>query len=164
MARKAKDAQLQIRVSSSQKASIQRAAKRAGVDMSSYVLRRLVSVPAARFEECITAAASPEWTYGLAELNSLLTDLSAAELREAVASAPTAYLTPFVSNYVAAMVELACARRSIPVPSWVRAVVPLKDPWFATESAALRLYLLTISPAPFRRRNLFIDSSLGSRI
>jgi hypothetical protein len=29
---------------------------------------------------------------------------------------------------------------------------------------SLRLYLLTHSPAPFRRRNIFIDASVGSRV
>jgi hypothetical protein len=47
----------------------------------------------------------------LAELNTLLTALPAADLKEAVAAPPTATLTPFVANYVVAMVELACARQ-----------------------------------------------------
>ena len=39
-------------------------------------------------------------------------------LRDAVAVAPTATLSAFLANYVAAMVEYACARRAIAVP-WV---------------------------------------------
>ena len=36
--------------------------------------------------------------------------------------------------------------------------------WFASELKSLRLHLLTKSPAPFRRRNLFVDSTLGDRV
>jgi hypothetical protein len=164
MAAQSKTSQLQIRISVSEKALIQRAARRAGMDMSSYVLSRLISVPAIRFQQCVSAAAGPKSFYGLAELNKLLTDLSAVELREAVAAGPAIILSPFISNYVAAMVELACARRTIPIPPWTRAIAALEDPWFATKSASLRHYLLTASPAPFRRRNIFIDSSLGSMV
>jgi hypothetical protein len=164
MAVRPKTDQLQIRVSPSEKASIQRAAKRAGLDMSSYVLSRVISVPAGRFQECVAAAAGLNFSYGLAELNSLLTKLSTFELESAVAAAPAVSLSPFVANYVAAMVELACALRAIPIPHWTRAILPLVDPWFGSSVPSLRHYLLTSSPAPFRRRNIFIDSSLGSRV
>jgi hypothetical protein len=164
MKAQSKSSQLQIRVSTAEKAIIQRAAKRAGMDMSTYVLSQLISAHAMRFQECVSAAAGPKWSFGLAELNTLLTKLSSFELRQAVASAPAVPLSPFICNYVAAMVELACARRAVPIPPWTRAVVPLKDPWFANTSNSLRYYLLTVSPAPFRRRNIFIDSSLGSRV
>jgi hypothetical protein len=164
MAAQSKLSQLQIRISRLEKAAIQRAAKRAGMDMSSYVLSRLISVPAADFQKCIAAAAGGKLSSGLAELNSLLTRLSSFELELAVANAPAVVASPFLANYVAAMVELACARREIAVPRWTVTVQPLDDPWFANTSTALRHYLLTSSPAPFRRRNIFIDSSLGSRV
>ena len=164
MAAQTKSQQLQIRVSRAEKSAIERAAKRAGLDMSSYVLSRVLSRAAAQFQEHIDTAASDEPSYGLAELNTLLTELPAADLGEAVAEPPAATLTPFVANYVAAMVELACARRNITVPSWTRTVRPLDVPWFATQVLALRHYLLTHSPAPFRSRNLFIDSTLGARV
>jgi hypothetical protein len=164
VAARPKTDQLQIRVSPLEKAAIQRAAKRAGLDMSSYVLSRVISVPANRFQECIAAAAGLDSSYGLAELNTLLTKLAPFELEGAVAAAPTLSLSPFVANYVAAMVELACALRAIPIPSWTRTILPLVDPWFGSSVLRLRHYLLISSPAPFRRRNIFIDSSLGSRV
>jgi hypothetical protein len=164
MVAQSKLSQLQIRISHLEKAAVQRAAKRAGMDMSSYVLSRLISVPAGDFQKCIAAAAGGKLSSGLAELNSLLTRLSSFELELAVANAPAVVVSPFLANYVAAMVELACARREIAVPRWTVTVQPLDDPWFANTSTALRHYLLTSSPAPFRRRNIFIDSSLGSRV
>ena len=164
MGARPKTDQLQIRVSPSEKAAIQRAAKRAGLDMSSYVLSRVISVPANRFQACIAAAAGLNSSYGLAELNNLLTKLSSLELEGAVATAPSASLSPFLANYVAAMVELACALRAIPIPHWTRTILPLADPWFGSSISSLRHYLLISSPAPFRRRNIFIDASLGSRV
>jgi hypothetical protein len=35
---------------------------------------------------------------------------------------------------------------------------------FGSDLQNLRLYLLTHSPPPFRRRNIFIDSTLGDRV
>jgi hypothetical protein len=81
-----------------------------------------------------------------------------------VAASPQIKLSPYLANYVAAMVELACARRAIAVPAWTRPIEPLQDPSFGSSLPNLRHYLLTHSPAPFRRRNIFIDSTLGSRV
>jgi hypothetical protein len=46
----------------------------------------------------------------------------------------------------------------------VREVPPLEEPHFATTLEGLRLHLLQVSPVPFKRRNIFIDSSLGDRV
>jgi uncharacterized protein (DUF1778 family) len=165
MANEPKKAQLQIRISRAQKKVLQHAAKRAGMDMSAYVLSRVLSVPAARFQECVAACvsqASPK--FALAELNSLLSELTPGEMRDAVGAPPGVALPPFLANYVAAMVEYGCARCSIALPEWTRLVMPLEEPVFGTTLQSLRLHLLTHSPAPFRRRNIFIDSSLGSQI
>jgi hypothetical protein len=164
MASRAKIAQLQIRVSAAQKSEILLSARRAGLDMSTYVLKRVLSDPVARFQQCIVAAAGAKSSFGLAELNSLLSGLSVEELRHAVAAGPEVTLTPFIANYVAAMVELACERRAIPVPRWTKLIAPLSDPSFGSALPSLRHYLLTHSPAAFRRRNIFIDSTLGSRV
>ena len=160
-----KRAQLQIRVSNAAKAAIQKAAKRAGMDMSAYVLSRVISAPASRFRECIEACAGQAApSFALAELNTLLGALPPAEMRDAVAAPPSVPLPQFLANYVAAIVEQSCARCSIAPPAWTRAVVPLNEPAFGTTLLSLRLHLLRRSPPPFRRRNIFIDSTLGDRI
>ena len=165
MGRNSRTAQLQIRVSAAQKTAIRRAAEQAGLDMSAFVLGRALPTPAIRFHACIEDCAGPApAAFGLAELNTLLAGWTAAELRDAIAVAPTAPLTPFLSNYIAAMIEQACERRSVRVPGWVRAVQPLAEPMFASTLESLRLHLLTHSPAPFRRRNIFIDATVGDRI
>ena len=156
---------MQIRVSAREKAAIRSAAKRAGMDMSTYVLSRVLSVPAAEFRERIEACRGPAApAFALAELNSLLSRLTAVELTDAIAAPPKLTLTPFLANYVAAMIESACEKRGVPAPGWTRAIAPLSEPAFGSTLQSLRLHLLTHSPAPFRRRNIFIDSSLGAQV
>ncbi len=164
MARNAKTEQLQIRVSRSEKAAIRRAAAQAGLDASAYVLNRILPAPAADFRRCTEACAGPEPRFALAELNALLARFSAGELCTAVTEFHPAGLSAFLRNYIAAMVEHACARRAVAVPGWVRAIEPLPDPVFGSELQSLRLHLLTQSPPAFRCRNLFIDSSVGERV
>lgn len=161
----AKSEQLQIRVSRREKSAIQSAAVRAGMDMSAYVLSRVLSVPAAQFRASIEAcvrSASPR--FAIAELNTLLSKLTAGELRDAIAVPPPPGLTPFLLNYITAMVEYACAKRAVAIPTWTRAVSPLAEPVFGTALQSLRLHLLTHSPPPFRARNIFIDASLGEQV
>jgi hypothetical protein len=160
----AKSAQLQIRVSPAEKAAIRRAAQRAGMEMSAYVLARVLPPSARRFQELTEACADAgRARFALAELSAWLATLAAAELHEAVASPPPA-LAPYLANYVAAMVEYACGRTGGEPPAWTRAVAPLTEPAFGSTLMSLRLYLLTHSPPPFRRRNIFIDASVGSRV
>lgn len=164
MSAAAKSGQIQIRVSPAQKAAIRRAARRAGLDMSAYVLARLLPAPARRFQELTEACAdSGDARFALAELNSWLASLGAGELQEAVSSPPPRR-APYLANYIAAMTEYACVKHGVAPPSWVRATVPLTEPVFGSALMSLRLYLLTHSPAPFRRRNIFIDASVGSRV
>jgi uncharacterized protein (DUF1778 family) len=160
-----KTAQLQIRVSPAEKAAIQRAARRAGMAMSAFVLDRLLPAAATRFQE-LTASCSEAASarFALAELNSFLAGLGAGELRDAVASPPPTGLTAMHANYIAAMVEYVCAHNGIAPPRWTSTITPLAEPTFGSELASLRLYLLTHSPPPFRRRNIFIDASIGARV
>jgi hypothetical protein len=165
MSKSPKTAQMQIRVSAGEKTAIQRAAAQAGMDMSAYVLARVLSLPAARFQDCVrdcADSASPR--FALAELNSLLSNLTAGELRDAIATPPPPGLSPFLSNYIAAMVEYACGQRAVAVPEWTRSIEPLVEPVYGSALQSLRLYLLTHSPPPFRVRNIFIDATLGDRV
>jgi hypothetical protein len=164
MAKFVKSEQLQIRVSREQKRMIAQAARRAGLDMSSYVLSRVISTPSDQFQRLTQDVAGPEPRFALAELNSALCNFSAAQLREAVSMPPSSMLSPYWLNYIAAMVERVCAIRAVPIPEWTLRVQPLTEPVFSSALEGLRLYLLTHSPAPFRRRNIFIDSSVGDRV
>lgn len=165
MRKELKTEQLQIRVSAEEKHLIMHAARRAGMDMSSYVLQRILGALESRMQEVMRLVASAETrSYGYAELNDFLVSLSAPELRRAVASRPFNSLPSDVENYVTAMIEQACARAGIEVPAWTQQVEPLGTPVFGSQLSGLRLHLLANSPAPFKRRNVFIDTSIGGRV
>jgi uncharacterized protein (DUF1778 family) len=160
-----KSPHLRIRVTPPEKATLERLAAAAGQDVSSYVLARVLPPGQRRFEELLSILGSDEdHRYALAELNDLLTSLAPADLREAVAHAELEHLSPFLQNYVAAMVEHACYRQEVPAPQWTTRIAPLETPYFAAPLKSLRLHLLRASPVPFKRRNLFVDASLGARV
>jgi uncharacterized protein (DUF1778 family) len=163
MSNPTKTTQLQIRVSAEAKRAIARAARRAGMDMSSYVLERVVGAQDARVVELLRRLADDQAQarrYALAELHDLLAALGADELRRAVTAPPPVPLPPEVAN----LIEYACAKRVIEAPAWTRAIVPLVTPVFGSQLQSLRLHLLAHSPPPFRRRNIFIDTSIGGRV
>lgn len=164
MANDSKSAQLQIRVSPAQKTAIQRAARAAGMDMSTYVLALVLPDLALDFRARVEACHGLLTRFALAELNAFLSRLTPSELQAAVASPLPARLTEYLTNYIAAMVEHTCALRKIHPPDWVCDIDPLTEPVFATGLQSLRLHLLTHAPAAFRRRNLFIDSSVGAQV
>ncbi len=161
-----RSAHLQIRVTPDEKRSLKRLARSAGQDLSSYVLTRALPSNRLRFEEILRSAVGDEEDrrFALAELNDFLTALAPVELAAAVEDADLTLLSPFVSNYVAAMVEQAAHLKSVSPPMWVRRVAPLDLPHFATELKSLRLHLLGASPVPFKRRNIFVDAALGARV
>ncbi len=100
-------------------------------------------------------------SYPLAELNDLLTAVTGVE----VESLPRPEIQDaYRLNYVTAMVELAAHRTGVVPPLWTASVTPLAEPRFIDRSQNLRTHLLTASPVPFRRRNIFIDASLGDRV
>lgn len=103
-------------------------------------------------------------SYILAELHDLLGRLDGKDFERAVQLAPEISLPSFEANYLAAMIEHVAAAKGTFPPSWTISVRPLERPWFASSLKSLRLYLLTNSPPPFRRRNLFVDSSVGKRV
>jgi uncharacterized protein (DUF1778 family) len=158
--------QLQIRVTAEEKAAIQQRAARAGVDVSKWILAQVLPPAEERFQSLCRdlVAPSDNRRYALAALNDFLAELSARELRRAVAEPPAVSLPDFEAAYVAAMVEQTVAMKRVPAPAWTQHVAPIDRPWFASTLKSLRLHLLTHSPAPFRRRNLFVDSTVGDRV
>lgn len=161
----AKTKQLQIRVSPQEKALIERAAKRANMKISDWVLSKIIPENRTRFQQLVNSAArADDSRYALASLNDFLTRLTTSELSLALADPPYSLSNEFIGNYVAAMIEYAAYKKRFNPPAWVSMVKPLKEPYFGTDLLSLRLYLLTHSPPPFRRRNIFIDASIGDRL
>jgi hypothetical protein len=157
--------QLQIRVTPAQKEAIARAARRAGLGMSAYVLARALPDTSAQWRARLRELASMgESRVALAGLSAWIAELGAGELPDAAAEPPPSGLSSFLANYVAAMIEHACAARGVEPPRWCSAIAPLKQPVFASELLSLRLHLLSHSPPAFRRRNLFVDSTVGAQV
>jgi hypothetical protein len=157
--------QLQIRVTPAEKAAIARAAREAGLGMSAYVLARVLPARPTQWRKRLRELERrPADRIALAGVSGWLRGLAAGELPAAVAEPPPRGLSDFHANYVAAMVEQVCAGRGVEAPVWTRSVAPLAHPVFASHLMSLRLHLLTQSPPPFRRRNLFVDSTVGAQV
>ena len=161
-----KTEQLQIRVSPAEKSLIRTRATRAGMGMSDWVLLQLFPPVEVRFRECVEAlVADPDRSsFTLAAIHDLLAGLNGRQITHDLRHPPGVSLPPVEANYVAAMIEFAAMTHGVPPPAWTATVPPLDRPWFGTDLMSLRLYLLTHSPVVFRRRNIFIDTSVGGRV
>ena len=102
--------------------------------------------------------------FALAELHDLLVGCAPVEYADVVARADHSGLPVLMQNYVAAMVEQAGVQKGVAPPAWVTEIAPLDQPHFATPLKSVRFHLLRASPVPFKRRNIFIDASLGARV
>jgi hypothetical protein len=161
----AKSEQLQIRVTPDQKVALKRAAHRMGVDVSTYALSRLLPPIRTRAVEILASLRrGPDHRFALADLHDFLTGVTPAQFRDVADDLAPDGLSAFLSNYVAAMVEQAASQKSESTPQWTRHVVPLDQPYFAVPFVRLRPHLLRVSPVPFKRRNLFVDATLGDRV
>lgn len=160
-----KSQQLQIRVTPAQKAALKRAARQAGLDVSAYVLARVLPPARARVLDILKVLRDgDDHRFALADLNDLLTTLPSAHLTDLVADLRLEGLSPFLQNYVAAMVEEAAYQKGVAPPSWPSRIAPLDTPYFAVPFPSLRSHLLRAAPVPFKRRNLFVDASIGDRV
>lgn len=160
-----KASQLQIRVSARQKRQLRRLAKQAGMTVSEWVLRRALPPKRDELEQIVRAVARGDRrSTALAALHDLLAGLEAGELEAVLGTPPSTSLPPPWGALVAAMVEHAAAQKGAPVPTWVLQTPPTWPPYFASQLDGLRLHLLASSPPAFRRRNLFVDTSVGGRV
>jgi hypothetical protein len=161
----ARNSQLQIRVTAQQKALLRQRARAAGLGMSAYVLARALPSAADRFGPLVRDLATTDDPRPvLAELNDCLTGLTPSEFGPAVATVSVTALSPYLANYLAAMTEQAAHQKRVEAPAWARLVPPLAAPHFVTSLRSLRTHLVRHAPVPFKRRNIFVDSSLGARV
>jgi uncharacterized protein (DUF1778 family) len=156
--------QLQIRVTPADKAALKRLARRAGMDVSAFVLSRVLPPAATELARLVRVLRYGHDRFALAAINDVLSGLGAAEFKVAVEGLELARLSPWQQNYLSAMVEHAAHRLGQSPPAWVHDVAPLDQPWFAVPFARLRPYLLRVAPVPFKRRNLFVDATVGDRV
>ena len=157
--------QLQIRVTPHEKSALRRRARAAGQDLSAYVLALAFPNAATPFADLVKAIRDDDTRrFALAELNDALSALAPIEFAATVEFIDVGPLDPLWQNYVAAMVEQAARVLGARAPEWTREVVPLDRPHFATTLRSVRGYLLRASPVVFKRRNLFVDASVGARV
>ena len=156
-----KTSQIQLRVTPAQKKDLTRRARAEGMDLSAWMLGRLVPPARARLQELVhTLADASAPSFALAAIP----DLHRGDFKVVTEGLALGALEPFRANYLAAMVEAVAARLRVEPPAWVLRVEPLAMPWFASGLASVRLHLLSSSPPPFRARNLFVDASVGGRV
>lgn len=160
-----KSQQLQVRVTPAEKADLKRLARRAGLDVSSYVLSRVLPPARTRFRKVARALRDgDDHRFALAELNDLLSSLAPTQFADAVADVDLEGVSPLLQNYVAAMVEQSSYQKGEAPPPWVGDVEPLTEPYFAVSFRRLRPHLLRAAPVAFKRRNIFVDSTVGDRV
>lgn len=159
-----KTSQLQIRISDTQKKAIQHSAFLEKMEVSTWVLAKLFKNSQLLFLDKIELLLKEpqKRKYALADLGDFLRNLTSEELESILQTNWSADLDPILSNYVAAMLELCAHKHHI--PAGLSHIEPLEIPYFGTELKSLRLYLLQVSPPPFRARNIFIDTTLEGRI
>lgn len=105
--------------------------------------------------------AQKQASFVLAELNDLLTASTASDIEKLPS---VSIRNRRLANYVAAMIELAAHVKGVRAPAWTGSIAPLDTPVFAVPWLSLRAHLLLESPVSFRRRKIFIDSSIGARV
>lgn len=161
----AKSSQLQIRVSPRQKREMSRRARAAGLSLSAWVLRRALPPKREELDQILRELRrSQAASYPLASLSDLLAGLDATGMATVLAEPPRPRLPQPLDALVAAMVEHTAWMKGVPVPRWAAETPPLEQPYFASSLASLRVHLLTHSPPAFRRRNLFVDTTVGGRV
>jgi hypothetical protein len=63
--------------------------------------------------------------------------------------------------FFAAVVEEFCSRTSFPCPAWVyKQDYKLEHPWFYYSPVSQRDWLISTTPDPFKRRNIFVGGSI----
>jgi len=160
-----KTSQLQIRVSPQEKAAIMRQAKKAKMSISQWIMSKAIPEVRKIFQRLLNQISHQSNTkYTLAEIHDLLKNSTGDEFELMVSESPPASLPVFYLNYISAMVEYTACLKGRKAPSWTEKIPPLEQPYFGSDLQSLRLHLLTHSPPPFRRRNIFIDSTIGKRI
>ncbi|HEY3245862.1 MAG TPA: hypothetical protein VGM03_21180 [Phycisphaerae bacterium] len=160
-----KSSYLQIRVTPRQKAALRRLARDARKDVSRFVLDRVLPDTGLRLQSLLDGLAKTSQPQPvLAELGDVLMELPATEFTAAVRALDVRSLSEFHQALIAAMVEDAAHRKRVAPPVWTSRIGPLPEPYFASELPSVRLHLLSRSPPPYRRRNIFLDASLADRV
>ena len=133
--------------------------------MSSWVLSKISNNQSKEFLRVVEKlVSSKKQSYIYAEIHDLLMKCGNNIFNKTIESSPTVELNSFQINYVAAMVEYRAMQLNEKIPAWCSEITTLDTPYFGSSLKSLNLYLLLNSPLAFRKRNIFIDSSVGQRV
>ncbi len=153
-----KTSQLQIRVTMAEKQTLKRLASEAGKSLSAYVLSRALPAVSRDLDDAVAKLAEAGGhPTASGELAALIRDLPADELTSGAARPSLDGLAPRAQNVVAALVEEAAYLKGVDPPGWTVDVAPLPGPHFRWALPSLKPHQLRVTPAPFKRRNLFFD-------
>lgn len=167
-----KNKQLQIRVTNEEKKLIEKMAKNAGLDVSRWILNKAIPEQRKQFEEILLSLENERYPltsdakFNIAKLNDLLSGLTSVDFSKLFLDLNIFryQINEYLLNYITAMIETRAKQLNLLAPNWVKEVKPLTSPVFVEKLKSLRLYLLLNSPYEFRKRNIFIDSSVGARV
>lgn len=158
---------LQIRVTPQEKSLIEKMAKRNNKTISELVLDKLLSEikQKEKFQNLVSDLNKVDnKSLAFAEINDFLNKLGKEEFQIAVKEEPRTKLSDYHSNYIAAIVEYTSYMKKAKPPKWINEIQPLNEPIFGSNLKNLRTHLLLNSPISFRKRNIFIDSTVGDRV
>jgi len=157
-----RDSQLQIRVTSAEKAALKRLAEAAGESVSSYVLARVLPSVELDLVRLYQGLAETGVHHGatLREVEETLERVAGSQL-DTLPPPAVGSLSPALANCVAAMIESAAQRKGVAPPAWVASVAPLPRPHFGWVLRSLRPHQVRVSGVSYKRRNLFFDPAAG---
>lgn len=84
--------------------------------------------------------------------------------QDLIEESPTPVTTPEGKRWAAfcaAVVEELCSRTSFPCPAWTsQPDYVLDQPWFYNPHLSQREWLISTTPEPFKRRNIFVGGNV----
>ncbi len=158
----ARTAQLQIRVTPDEKAALRRLARAAGETISGYVLNRVLPSSELELARLMGALVDPtvDFRKPLSDLALALHELPDDTVTDGVPM-PDAEIPLTHRNRIAALVESEAGRRGVEPPVWTREIPLPERPVFGWPLASLKPHQMRVTPAAFKRRNIFFDPEAG---
>ena len=149
--------QLQIRVTPSEKATLRRLAAAEGLSLSAFVLARALPDSHEHVNGMVRALGGEAGSHkAMSDLWLYLDQLAPGEFEDVAAAIDVSELTQLQANCAAGAVEGEAWRRDVPHPAWTEGVEPLRRPHFGLDLPSLRPHLMRVSPAPLKRRNVYV--------
>jgi hypothetical protein len=156
---------IQIRISKKEKEHFIKLARWKKLSLSGWILDRIrAEIPPIEINELYSKLKhASDSSYIFALLNDYFIKINEYQWANLVTQKPE-NLDSENLCYLASMIERTAELRGFKIPDWVKNVDSLWIPYFGSNVKKLRLHLLVNSPVSFKKRNIFIDSSIGERV